>query len=307
VFDPQTGANTLLLCYLIYRIANDQIGSRVSYSACLRHLTFKGWLLALMPVAAFAYLPPQSSQPSFDAVSIRAADAYRTVHIGATVARLHAGWKPCSFTRDRVTCRLPLWALVREAFQLREFQLSAPDWTKNDMFEVQAVMPVDTPQPIARLMLQTALIEQFNLQYHLALRETPVYALVPTRTGPQLTDFDPKHSPTHTRDTPEGTVTDTFVTAPGRYFEVGVTLDIFAQNLRSIADLDRPVINDTGFIGKYVIDMKWKSSTVPDEMGTMVDKGILQAIERELGLRLEKKNVSLEYLSVDHVNRAPQF
>lgn len=255
-------------------------------------------LIVIVPI-------PQSNQPAFDAVSIRKTADTRTVKIGDVSSTIPAKRKPCEYTRDRVICRLPLWNILREAFEAQEFEIEAPAWTKDAMFDLQATMPLDTSTHNAKLMMQTALLEQFGLQYHKTRRSTPVYALIPTENGPNLTVFDSEHPQTRTRDTPRGPVKDTLIAAPGRFFMAGTTLDIFALNLKSIAGLGRPVVNETGLAGKYTIDLNWKSSADPDEVVNIIDNGILRAMEQQLGLKLVKKDEDLDYFVVDHLNKVP--
>jgi uncharacterized protein (TIGR03435 family) len=173
------------------------------------------------------------------------------------------------------------------------------------MFDLQATMPLNTPKDTARLMLQNALKERFDLQYHLAHRMTPVYALVATPDGPKLTEPDPDHPQTRTRDTPSGKIKYSNLVSAGQFFYAGTTLDVLAYSLQSVAELDRPVINETGLNGKYLIDLKWKSSADPDEILHVVDKGIVRATEQQLGLKLVKKDALLDYLSIDQAKRTP--
>lgn len=173
------------------------------------------------------------------------------------------------------------------------------------MFNLTATMPPGTSIETARLMLQSALREQFALQYHIAQHVVPVYALVPAPGGEKLQTMDPTHPQVLEYESPGGTMkTDQMIKA-GRYFSAATSLDIFALNLHSVADLDRPVINETGLAGRYFIDMKWKSGGDPDEVIHVRDKGILKATEQQLGLILVKKDEERNFISVDHLNRDP--
>jgi len=155
-------------------------------------------------------------------------------------------------------------------------------------------------------MLQTALTEQFGLQYHVAQHIVPVYALVAAPGGAKLQEVDPKHPQLVKYESPGGTVTTDQLIKAGRYFSAATSLDIFASNLHSVADLDRPVINETGLENRYLIDMQWKSGADPDQVLQVRDKGILKATEEQLGLVLVKKDEERNFLSVDHLNRDPK-
>jgi len=255
---------------------------------------------------AVASSPKQDAAPSFDAVVFRAADPHRVIKIGNQTAVVPAVWKPCEYLPARVNCRLPLWAFLREAFNLQDFELTAPDWTKDDIFDLTATMPPGTSRETARLMLQTALREQFEVQYHIAQHVVPVYALIPAPGGTKLQEMDSAHPQVVAYDTPAGTMKTGQLIKAGRYFSAGTSLDIFALNLHSVADLDRPVINETGLAGRYFIDMKWKSGADPDMVLHVIDKGILKATEEQLGLVLVKKDEERNFLSVDHIDRNPK-
>lgn len=87
----------------------------------------------------------------------------------------------------------------------------------------------------------------------------------------------------------------------GEYFAAGTTWDLFAKNLRYRAGLDRPVVDMTGLPGKYSFDLKW----LPTDPPNYVDPAIIMVVEKELGLRLEKRVLPFNVLVVDHVEEMP--
>jgi uncharacterized protein (TIGR03435 family) len=105
-----------------------------------------------------------SARPAFDVVSIKAVDM-RLVQIGPSSWR-GVVTKDCEYRADRVTCQLPLKGLIEEAYQLKETELAGPDWLSEQVFEFQATMPPDTKKDVARLMLQQALADRFDLKFH---------------------------------------------------------------------------------------------------------------------------------------------
>jgi uncharacterized protein (TIGR03435 family) len=80
-----------------------------------------------------------------------------------------------------------------------------------------------------------------------------------------------------------------------------ISLDRFTELLSN--RLDRPVVNMTGLIGVYDVDLKWTSntSTAGDDLGPSV----FTAIQEQLGLKLEAHKVATEVLVIDHAERAP--
>jgi uncharacterized protein (TIGR03435 family) len=75
--------------------------------------------------------------------------------------------------------------------------------------------------------------------------------------------------------------------------------------------LGRPVTDNTGLKGEYDIRLYWVTDTLrsgtPSPAGADGDEGptITQAIQDQLGLRLEAKKGPVDCLIVDHIERAP--
>ncbi|MFT4112741.1 TIGR03435 family protein [Silvibacterium sp.] len=273
------------------------------------HALFSKSLIVLFLFSGVSLIAAQSSNsPSFDAVSIRPSNAMKMVQFPQRSVAFPEH-RACQYLRDRVTCLLPLRDLLREAFQLRYFQLNVPSWMDDARYQVEATMPLDTSKEVARQMLQRALIEAFSMKYEQTSRMTPVYALVCAPAGTHLTPFDPEHPVMQSRETPLGKVEDSVVITPGHFFQAGGSLDVFAQNLGSTAALTLPVIDATGLTGRYVIDLSWKSSADQDQESNVnvEDRGIVKAAAQELGLILEKREMPLPYLKVDSANKSPQI
>ncbi len=75
-------------------------------------------------------------------------------------------------------------------------------------------------------------------------------------------------------------------------------------------ELGRTVVDDTGLDGKYDFNLTWSSE--PGEPGVAISQGednayptLLEAFERQLGLRLSPRKGPVEVLVVDGVNATP--
>jgi uncharacterized protein (TIGR03435 family) len=146
------------------------------------------------------------------------------------------------------------------------------------------------PSSTARRMLREMLAERFGLKLHQEHKEIPVYALVAGSAGLKL------HGDSHL-----GTYSDQ---KPGSFVASGISMRRFARVLTKNADL--PVIDMTGLDGTYQIHLKW-AAELKDNPGGVVgrgDVGILTALE-QLGLKLEKRQMSVSVLVIDHVDRTP--
>jgi uncharacterized protein (TIGR03435 family) len=247
-----------------------------------------------------------SAQPAFDVVSIKAVDM-KLVQVSPTSWR-GVRTSDCAYRADRVTCQLPLTGLIEEAYQLKETELAGPDWLSGQVFEFQATMPVDTKMDVARLMLQQALADRFDLKLHREKRMIEVYALVPGKQGVKLqpadTD-DPEHLKRRTIDTPNGPVKAAMFYGGGHFYAESMSLDLFMRNFSRWVDLGMPVVNMTGLTGEYKFDMHWTPTEDLNNRMRGKDPEFVGAVEQQLGLRLERRKVPYDVLVVDHCERVP--
>jgi uncharacterized protein (TIGR03435 family) len=210
------------------------------------------------------------------------------------------------YLRDRVMYQLPLQRLIEEAFQLKDYEIAGPDWLASDWYVVQATMPLDTNKDTARLMLQEALEDRFNLKFHREEKELPVYELVPGKHGVKL---KPADDPAHRKllmDFPTPTGRGALMSeSPGHFFAVAITPDLLAIYLQQFAGLDLPVVNKTGLTGEYKVNMHWEPTEDPNFLSRGKDPGFKDAVESQLGLQLKKSTAPINMLVIDHIERAP--
>jgi uncharacterized protein (TIGR03435 family) len=81
--------------------------------------------------------------------------------------------------------------LVANAYAVKPYQITGPDWLPTERFDIVATMPQGTTKDDAPKMLQALLTERFKLVAHLETQEHPVYALVVAKGGPKLKDATP--------------------------------------------------------------------------------------------------------------------
>src|SRR5580692_9927503 len=80
--------------------------------------------------------------------------------------------------------------LLREAFDLKPFQFSAPDWMQSARFHVSAKIPVGTTRQQFRLMLQELLAERFKLTFHYDKRDIQTFELVVAKNGSKMKEHE---------------------------------------------------------------------------------------------------------------------
>ena len=137
--------------------------------------------------------------------------------------------------------------------------------------------------------------ERFKLVVRTEKREMPVYGLAVAKGGPKL------HEIKEGEDTPTtGKELEALGVLPpirvgeklaGTMFDRD-TMEEFASELSSIPTFDRPVLDETGIRGTYLIGLRWYA-----------DGDITTAMQELLGLRLESIKAPLDVLVIDHVER----
>jgi uncharacterized protein (TIGR03435 family) len=219
--------------------------------------------------------------PAFDVASVRAADGSKG---GSSIQTA-----PGTLTmRNQSLRNLVLWA-----YDMPPFQLTAPAWMDDIRFDIaaKAAGPADDDQ--LRLMLRTLLAERFRLQAHSEYREVPVYALTLAKGGPKFHESTVEGPPDFTR-------------GKGALIANRVTMAELAEKISE--PLGRPVIDATGLKGRY--DIRIDITAYAAEQGSGggdldVMSILFNALQAQLGVKLEARKDSPEILIVDSVERAP--
>jgi len=131
---------------------------------------------ALMAVAAFG------QQLAFEVASIRPAAQITPELIQA--GKLHVGMK---IDAGRVDIGYAsLRDLVMQAYDVKPFQVTAPDWMATERFDILAKMPEGATREQVPAMLRTLLGDRFKLVAHRENREQAIYSLEVGKNGPKF-------------------------------------------------------------------------------------------------------------------------
>jgi uncharacterized protein (TIGR03435 family) len=259
-------------------------------------------LTALFSIAGHAQ---EATAPSFEVVSVKpgGTNIVRSFGPGGPFTTPQRGFR---YSGERLTCNLPLQAIIREAWSLKDFQISGPDWLSTDLFDIAATMPAGTSKDTVRLMLRTMLEQRFAFRYHREHKDVPVYALVEAKAGFKLhpvTDLERQKQKVF--DTPMGPRQGVAsLSGRGRYAATAISIGDFADQISHY--FDRPIVNLTNLDGLYEIDLQW----TPEENGApgqslINDVELMRLIERQLGLKLDPRKLPYEILVIDHVEKKP--
>jgi len=188
---------------------------------------------------------------------------------------------------------MALAELICEAFQVKYYQVSGgPGWVNDARFNIEAKATGEPSRKEIMAMLQTLLIERFQLKVRRETREGNVFELVAAKSGPKL-----KRSSADTsylrleRNTPRE--------LPGvSYTIIGqkVSMAKLADDLRG--KLQRPVLDRTDIRGEFDFKIDYAIEGQSD-----VGPSIFTAIQEQLGLRLQTAKGPLEKLVIEKAER----
>jgi uncharacterized protein (TIGR03435 family) len=207
---------------------------------------------------------------------------------------------------------VPLKPVLMEAFSVKIDQIKGPSWLETDCFDIDAKIPVDGDMGQIPAMLQALLTERFKLAAHTEDRTRPGYALVVDKGGPKVKEDDPK---ANFMRSPDGRQLWAFGLRHGGVKGVETMAGLAASLSHEGYG---PVQDETGLTGKYDIDLSWTrdpdlaprdpaaSATIPPSADAPVATGVdLFAAIRALGLRLERRQVLIQFVVIDHIERIP--
>jgi len=237
------------------------------------------------------------------------------------------------FSAIMVTLRM----LIRTAYGVDDSRIfGAPNWLDSEKYDVEARMENSVASRLGemsedqlnverRRMLQALLADRFKLTLHRQTTQLGVYVLVVANNGPKLEEAKPGNAYLNgIKDNGEPLGTGVFKLgryAGGRGELVGQGLSM-AKLLRLLSEdiLNRSVIDSTGLTGNYDFTLEWK---IGDEsQGPMFKEtedhpqvtgstslpefsrpSFFNAIQEQLGLKLESQNSPGVVLVIDHVEK----
>jgi uncharacterized protein (TIGR03435 family) len=195
---------------------------------------------------------------------------------------------------------ITLGEFIRMAYSLSYHQISGPGWIVNaastDRYDVIASSAGPASRQEMMLMLRTLLVDKFHLALHNETRKVPMYALIVAKNGPKFKAGD-------------GGAMSTGPSADGGYSFKNRTMSDFANSLSMMEVVGRPVLDRTGLEGRYSFNAKLsdvpKEASGPDANDGGLTSGVLFWALQDLGLELEPRRDSVEFLVIDHAEKAP--
>jgi uncharacterized protein (TIGR03435 family) len=212
----------------------------------------------------------------------------------------------------------------------RKTPTDGPAWIDSERYTIQAKAEHVTDRAMLQgPMLQTILEDRFKLKVHWEARETAIYALVVAKGGPKLKRFQegscvpppagffttimlggaPSERPPVQRYCGVGGGIRGDTGNAGLSMEGG-TIDQFVKLFLSSGS--RFVVDKTGLAGKFSINLEYRLEDADRQQfvgaaGRQLPEptapALFDALQEQLGLRLEPAKGSVEFQVIDHIER----
>ena len=279
-----------------------------------------------------------SAQPAptaqFEVASVKLSSEQGNAGLGRVRGPRGCSGGPGTSDPGRWVCNSePLSMLLRTAFDLRAYQFTPAAWMNDVWVDIVAKIPAASTPDQLLLMEQDLLATRFKLASHFEEMETSGYALIVGKGGVKFhssTDDPPGYTAPPMPKTMDWDKTDGFPILPPGNETVLWALNgrvssrwrkaPISQLVRYLAEqLKHPVTDATNLTGVYDITLRFVGAPIPIP-GTRVERDangeiippvinsrptLTEAVESQLGLKLEPKTVTAKIFVVDHVEKVP--
>jgi uncharacterized protein (TIGR03435 family) len=242
-----------------------------------------------------AFSQPTQPQPVFDIADIHA--SAKVINPGMRGGMVRGGRyevKDASLV-DLITTA---WGVQRDRVQ------GGPAWLDSDRFDIVAKAPANATQATLNQALQSLLADRFKLMVHNDTKPLTAYVLTAGKGRPKMKETAEADGPSGCQGKPP---------QPGEenpYIETAcrnMTMEAFAEFIRGIAVpgglLTNPVVDSTGLKGAWDFDFKFSSRRQLALNGGSDKISLIDAVDKQLGLKLESQKTPLAVLVVDSIQR----
>lgn len=225
---------------------------------------------------------------------------------------------------------IPVAMMVQQAYSKERLTTDdavagLPDWAKGEYFAVNAKMNPAQVAAFAKLdrdqqrgcriqMLRSLLTDRFKVQVHAQSRQVLGYDLVVASGGPKMKEVTASDPDVFVGSGGKPMLKNSMRIIPstgGNEVEVqNFPLDQLAAALASPGSLDHKVVNKTGLTGMYRYTLTYalqqgigpaagpEGSAASEPAPT-----VFNAVEDQLGLKLQRGMETVEIVAVDHIER----
>jgi uncharacterized protein (TIGR03435 family) len=254
-------------------------------------------------LSLLAIMPALPQQPKFELAD---------VHVSATAHGFAQNFGGVLRNGRYVNRDATMLDLIEAAYGVSEDTIAGgPGWMSSDLFDVVAKVPEGTTPATANLMLQSLLADRFALVIRNDTHPVPRYVLNIGKGGSKL---KPASGSGEQGCKPEGMDAGGGRGGPPDLASLpnikvtchDLTASAIADNLHQMAGgyLDHDVIDSTKLEGSWDFDLEWTGRAALAAKGAD-GISIFDAVNKQLGLKLELQDIPMPSLVIASVNRKP--
>ena len=220
--------------------------------------------------------------------------------------------------------------IISFAYGIESFRISGgPSWFSSERFDIEAKMDAATADALGKLskdqrtraqqqMLQALLVDRLQLTVHRETKELTSYTLVIAKGGPKLQEAKPGDTYPNGGSYPDGNHMGAGTIMGGQldgYLRAqAVSVARLAQILTQM--LGHPVSDQTGLKGVYDFKLQFTpderlqpppgappNARLPPPPPDSNAPSLFDALQEQLGLKLESEKGPVEVIVIDHVER----
>jgi uncharacterized protein (TIGR03435 family) len=254
-------------------------------------------LFVLAAASAFAQNPPV---PAFDVASVKINQQYQSDDV-------HTWPRKVEVTPGNLSMRnVSMFELIKWAYHVQKYQIAIPSGFESRSggeamvdslrYDVQAKCSKPVSEEEMRPMLQTLLAERFHLALHRETRTMSVYALVEAKGGHKMRPSQLTKAEDGSQDPQRGNVVR------------GVSLQEMAGELADSRDFNMALIDATGLKGRFDFEInirKYVPQMKPGDPPFDIISILQEALQKEIGLKLDSRKAPIEVLVIDKIDKAP--
>jgi uncharacterized protein (TIGR03435 family) len=251
----------------------------------------------LVAVLCFLSAPASFAEPTtptrltFEVASIRPSQPGNGIY---TIKPLPGG---SGYTAQNAPVKLMIALMYK--VPMRQI-IGGPDWINTEPYDVEARADGSHSVDDLHVMFQNLLADRFNLKFHKETKEGPVYALTVDKSGLKMkADGTGQALGIPIVPATGGGFTGTRVPMPFLTWWLG-------QQLQNDG---RPVVDETGLTESYDFTLSFAPQLPPNVSRDALPPdlqnlpSIFDAVEDQLGLKLEATKGPVEYFVIDHIEK----
>jgi uncharacterized protein (TIGR03435 family) len=254
-------------------------------------------LFLFLAVSALAQNPPA---PAFDVASVKINQQYVSEDVQTWSRKIDA--TPGNLTMRNVS----MFDLIKWAYHVYKYQIVLPSGFEfrsrgeamldSVRYDVLAKSSKSAPEDEMRPMLQALLADRFKLALHRETRTLSVYAIVEAKGGHKMRPSQLTKAEEGKQDSQGGNIVR------------GVSVEELAGEFADSRDFNTPVVDTTGLKGRFDFEINIRKHIpqfTPGAPPPDVLSIIQEALQQEIGLKLEPRKMPVEVLVIERIEKTP--